>query len=197
MKKVANRPPGRPRSFNLEAALDQAIPVFWEKGYEGASFRDLTAAMGISAPSLVAAFGDKRSLFDAAIARYAETIASRHLTALQGAGSLRERLAAFFAAIVATATGDGKPTGCLVTCALADAAGDDLAACMQLGTLLAKADEALAQAFRAAGFTPEEAAGRGQIAAATMHSVTLRARAGASKGELQQIGDAAVRLLTA
>ena len=77
MKYPTKRPPGRPRGFSLEAALDCAIPIFWEKGYDGASFRDLTSAMGISAPSLVAAFGDKRGLFDAAVARYAETIAAR------------------------------------------------------------------------------------------------------------------------
>jgi hypothetical protein len=62
--------------------------------------------------------------------------------------------------------------------------------------LLGKADEALAQQFRAAGFAPEEAVGRARIAAATMHSIALRARAGAPKGDLHQIGDTAVRLLT-
>src|ERR1700729_2784553 len=132
MKNVAKRPPGRPRGFSLNAALDRAIPVFWAKGYDAASFRDLTSAMGISAPSLVAAFGDKRGLFDAAVARYAETIAARHLTALEGVDGLRERLAAFFAAVVANASGDGHPTGCLVTCAFSDLAGDTGAAGAQL-----------------------------------------------------------------
>jgi AcrR family transcriptional regulator len=196
MKNVAKRPPGRPRGFSLHAALDRAIPVFWAKGYDAASFRDLTSAMGISAPSLVAAFGDKRGLFDAAVARYAETIAARHLTALEGVDGLRERLAAFFAAVVANASGDGHPTGCLVTCALADLAGDDAAAGAQLAMLVAAADQSLTQQFRAAGFEAAEARGRAQIAAATMHSLTLRARAGAPKAELQQVSDAAVTLLT-
>jgi len=90
MEKLAKRPSGRPRGFSLEAALDAAIPVFWAKGYDGASFRELTRAMGITPPSLMAAFGDKRGLFDAAVARYAETIAAKHLAALQGADGLRE-----------------------------------------------------------------------------------------------------------
>ena len=196
MKNVAKRPPGRPRSFSLDAALDRAIPVFWAKGYDAASFRDLTSAMGISAPSLVAAFGDKRGLFDAAVARYAETIATRHLTALEGADGLRERLTAFFAAVIANASGDGHPTGCLVTCALADLAGDDAAAEAQLAMLLAAADQSLTRQFRSAGFEPGEARGRAQIAAATMHSLTLRARAGVPKAELQQVSDAAVMLLS-
>lgn len=196
MKSGAKRPPGRPRSFNREAALDRAIPVFWAKGYNGASFRDLTKAMGISAPSLVAAFGDKRGLFDAAIARYAETIAAGPFGELDGAERLPDRLRAFFAAVIANAAGDGHPTGCLITCALAEAAGDDVTAGTQLQMLVAAADEWLARHFRAAGFAPEEARSRAQIAVATMHSLALRARAGAPKAELQQLSDAAVMLLS-
>jgi AcrR family transcriptional regulator len=196
MKYAAKRPPGRPRSFDPKAVLDRAIPVFWAKGYNGASFRDLTRAMGISAPSLVAAFGDKRGLFDAAATRYAETIAAGPLTALEGANGLREQLAAFFAAVIANSVGDGQPTGCFVTCALAEAAGDDAAASTRLKMLVAAADEALARKFRAAGFEPEEARGRAQIGVATMHSLALRGRAGAPKAELQQISDAAVALLS-
>src|ERR1700730_3746747 len=105
MKYFGKRPPGRPRSFDPNAVLDRAIPVFWAKGYDGASFRDLTSTMGISAPSLVAAFGDKRGLFDAAVARYAETVAAKPMTALEGTDALRDRLSAFFAAVIANATG--------------------------------------------------------------------------------------------
>lgn len=196
MEKVIKRPPGRPRGFSREAALDRAFPIFWAKGYDGASFRDLTSAMGISPPSLMAAFGDKRGLFDAAVARYAQAIASKHLTAMEGADSLRDRLIAFFAAVIANAAGEGQPTGCLVTCALADVAGDDPAASAQLAMLVAAADASLTRQFRAAGFEPEEARGRAQIAAATMHSLTLRARAGTPKAELQEVSEAAVRLLS-
>src|SRR5262249_25202641 len=61
---------GRPRSFCTEEALDRAISVFWRKGYEGSSLADLTAAMGINAPSLYAAFESKEGLFRAALQRY-------------------------------------------------------------------------------------------------------------------------------
>ena len=53
--------------------MEQAVQLFWEKGYEQTSINDLTKAMGIAAPSLYAAFGDKRSLFDEAVARYLAT----------------------------------------------------------------------------------------------------------------------------
>jgi AcrR family transcriptional regulator len=61
---------GRPRSFDREEALEQAMEVFWNKGFEGASISDLTAAMGINPPSLYAAFGDKEKLFLEALDRY-------------------------------------------------------------------------------------------------------------------------------
>lgn len=61
---------GRPREFDTDAALDKALEVFKQKGYEGTSLPDLTNAMGISRPSLYAAFGNKEELFQKALDRY-------------------------------------------------------------------------------------------------------------------------------
>jgi AcrR family transcriptional regulator len=61
---------GRPRSFDLDAALDAAVEVFWRHGYEGAGLTELTDAMGIGRPSLYSAFGDKAQLFQQALGRY-------------------------------------------------------------------------------------------------------------------------------
>lgn len=61
---------GRPREFCLDAALAAALGVFWSKGYEGASMAELTHAMGITKPSLYAAFGNKEQLFRKALELY-------------------------------------------------------------------------------------------------------------------------------
>jgi AcrR family transcriptional regulator len=66
------RPIGRPREFDAEEALDKALMAFWRRGFEGTSLSDLTKAMGISRPSLYAAFGNKETLFRLALDRYAE-----------------------------------------------------------------------------------------------------------------------------
>jgi AcrR family transcriptional regulator len=63
---------GRPREFDADRALDRALRVFWRSGYEGASMADLTEAMGITRPSLYAAFGNKEELFRKALDRYVD-----------------------------------------------------------------------------------------------------------------------------
>src|ERR1700754_3206159 len=63
---------GRPREFDADSALDQAMEVFWRHGYEGATIAQLTDAMGINPPSLYAAFGSKEGLLKAALDRYTE-----------------------------------------------------------------------------------------------------------------------------
>lgn len=61
---------GRRREFDINQALDAVLCVFWRKGYEGASYTDLTAAAGVERPALYAAFGNKEALFRRALARY-------------------------------------------------------------------------------------------------------------------------------
>ena len=67
---VATLSRGRPREFCVEAALSAALAVFWSKGYEGASLSELTEAMGVTRPSLYAAFGNKEALFRKALDLY-------------------------------------------------------------------------------------------------------------------------------
>jgi len=68
--KTTLSPLGRPRAFDMDQALDQAMRLFWRKGFLGTSLSDLTEAMGINRPSLYAAFGNKEALFRRAVERY-------------------------------------------------------------------------------------------------------------------------------
>lgn len=105
---------GRPRSFDSDAALDQAMLLFWERGYEGTSLADLTAAMGISPPSLYAAFGDKESLFLACVERYGRS-AGRHAGAALSAGlGARETLEKILLDSAEEFGSPCHPKGCLV-----------------------------------------------------------------------------------
>lgn len=69
-KKSTTKMPGRPRKFDKDLALDIAMKVFMQKGYEATSITDITAGLGINRPSVYAAFGNKEALFTQALGRY-------------------------------------------------------------------------------------------------------------------------------
>ncbi len=65
---------GRPRKFDEHQALQAAMEVFWEKGFDGASCEDLLSAMKINAGSMYAAFGDKQALYEKALDLYCDRV---------------------------------------------------------------------------------------------------------------------------
>ena len=114
---------GRPLSFDRDAALEKAMLAFWESGYETTSISDLTAAMGVTAPSIYAAFGDKKRLFLEALRRYAgdpddlEKAFASAPTARQAVADMIENAARLF-------TGEFTPRGCLLASAVATGSKD-------------------------------------------------------------------------
>ena len=74
---------GRPTGFDTNRALDLAMRLFWERGYEGTSMADLSQKMGIHPSSIYAAFGDKQALFALAAQRYADVPAQYMVRALE------------------------------------------------------------------------------------------------------------------
>jgi AcrR family transcriptional regulator len=111
------KPRGRPLSFDREAALENAMHVFWERGYEAASISDLTAAMGITPPSLYTAFGDKERLFLEAIERYALGPGSAGPRALKEEPTARRAIERWLHEAADELTRPCHPKGCMVVMA--------------------------------------------------------------------------------
>jgi len=105
---------GRPRGFDEQQALDAALAVFWRNGYQAASMAELTQAMGISKPSLYAAFGNKEQLFLAALQRYREQQVVKHAEVLAAEPDLRRAMRAFLRSVAGMLTSEELPGGCMV-----------------------------------------------------------------------------------
>jgi AcrR family transcriptional regulator len=103
---------GRPRTFDVDDALDRAVEMFWRQGYEGTSIAELTAAMGVNKPSLYAVFGTKEELFQQVVQRYAE----RELAYFREALALPTALGVvsdYLNRNAAALTRPDRPPGCL------------------------------------------------------------------------------------
>jgi AcrR family transcriptional regulator len=128
--KTGNGKTGRPISFDKDAALEAAMLLFWERGYEGTSMADLTQAMGLNPSSIYAAFGDKNALFQLAVRRYMEMRAQYAVKALEEP-TLEKVVRTLFHNTVAFLTTPGHPPTCMtltgaVGCSLDAAPARDL-----------------------------------------------------------------------
>jgi TetR/AcrR family transcriptional repressor of nem operon len=118
----------RPREFDSDAALENAMHVFWAKGYQATSLDDLCLATGLGRSSLYAAFGDKRGLYLRSLDRYEEAGVGRIAKAL-ARPPLRKALAAFLDRVITDIVAGPGRSGCFIgNCAAELAHGDRAAA---------------------------------------------------------------------
>ena len=117
----------RPRKFDEATALDAAIECFWRRGYEATSLRDLTESMGLSAPSLYNAFGNKEELYARALDRYLDRTTRDRLRRLEEMYEPLEAIRQFFSEIIEHSVKDRSRKGCFLVNSAIEVAPHDSA----------------------------------------------------------------------
>ena len=115
---------GRPYEFDREKTLSRAMDVFWEKGYKATSIEDLVNRMGIKRGSIYNTFGDKHSLFIAAVEHYGDAVTSEMIKVLESEGPPLENIHKFFDTLV-NSPRDRKMRGCLISNTVVELAPHD------------------------------------------------------------------------
>jgi len=189
---------GRPREFSIPDALDKATPIFWQKGYRGTSLDDLTEAMDINRPSLYAAFGDKENLFLQVVDRYRERYIFPPVKKLLEAKDLRKGLTEFFSSMADVLVQNQTPAGCVIACLLSDECGESESIRNKLADSIGRSDAAFYRLFdqhQKQLRKSLDAASAGRIMTSLMQGMATRARAGANKRALLQIGESFIKLM--
>ena len=189
---------GRPRAFEPEIALAQAMDVFWKHGFAAASLDDVSAATGLNRPSLYGAFGDKRALYLQAYGEYRKRMNDSFAPLFAAKKPLKAKLRRILvAALDLYLSGDNGPRGCFTVLSAASDAIADPELQSVVGEAIDNTDRAFGRMFaeaRAAGELPASADPRrlARMATATLHTLSIRARARIPRAQILPIIDDAV-----
>ncbi|NYT41572.1 TetR/AcrR family transcriptional regulator [Sphingomonas sp. R-74633] len=192
--KIAPRGRGRPRKFDEEAVLRAALQRFRTLGYSNTSLDDLAEATGVNRPSLYAAFGDKKALYLAGLARTHASVDAT-FAALYAVDYPMEKMlkALFLGSLEGFLTGEDGPSGCIAVNTAATEAVSDPDIRAALAAFVALQDGWIEKLMTQAG--SKDPLGDAQIASSVIHSLSTRARAGTPRADLIAIGKKATALL--
>ncbi len=187
---IPKRARGRPRGFIPDEALDRAVEMFWEHGYEGVDVDRIARAVNVTKPALYRAFGDKPTLLLKAVERYAMTHGAPRMAAFQAEPDIHKAVTAFCEATVNATTGDAR-CGCMMAAAalgqservteIRSYAAERLTA---TADIFAKRFEQEIKAGRLTRSTSAKVRGRALVD--LLQGLQLRAKAGVAREQLLQ-----------
>jgi AcrR family transcriptional regulator len=151
---------GRPRTLDRNVGLDVAARLFWEHGYEGTSIADLTAAMGVTPPSLYATFGSKEELYRQALDHAIERESKTRMDALQSDMSAYEALSFYLHDVATSISRPDDPRGCIVSTAVVQRAAENETVAKSVTARREAAIKAIRERF-------DRAVSEGELAAGT------------------------------
>ncbi|ANK76654.1 transcriptional regulator (plasmid) [Ensifer adhaerens] len=186
---------GRPREFDRDAALETAMRLFWRHGYEGVSFQQLTAAMGVAAPSLYAAFGNKSALYLEAVDRYRSLRGATDLSFMDVYETADD---AVLALLIATAHGLSDPSteaGCMLNMGMLTSHPDHAEIAAQLSERRTAFTALLAGKLQR-WLDEEAAADRAVYLSAVIQGMAVQARDGAGRERLEGLARLAAKAIS-
>ncbi|MDR3516543.1 MAG: TetR/AcrR family transcriptional regulator [Azospirillaceae bacterium] len=197
MDSEKRRPRGRPRVFDRDKALETALTLFWRHGYEGTSIADLTAAMGVTPPSLYAAFGSKEQLYYQALDRYRASHGAFVAHALAEEATARGAIARVLREAVLVYAEGPKPRGCMLATGALNCAPEHADVTADLAARRRAAIAAIAARLARAAAEGElppttDTAGLAAYYAAIVQGLSIQARDGVDRAILDTIVETAL-----
>ncbi len=151
----------RPKEFDTQEVLDQALQVFWSKGYEASSLTDLLGAMGLSKSSFYETFGSKHELYLAALDRYRDTEGASLIALLEGPTPARAAIETAFGHLIEAAKAKGEKRGCFLNNCATELGAHDPQAAGRVAQGMARIEQAFARAVARGQTAGEIASERG------------------------------------
>jgi TetR/AcrR family transcriptional regulator, transcriptional repressor for nem operon len=194
------RPRGRPREFDMDEALDRAIRVFCEQGYNATSIGDLIDAMGLASGSIYKAFRDKRAVFLAALDRHVVLRKEQIAAAARGSRPVRERLRDVLAFFVESSKGAEGRRGCMIVGSAVELAIVDREVAARVSASLSKNEAFIADLIRegqadgsiSAAIDPEQTA---RVMVCLTLGLRVAGKSGRAPQDMASAVDIAMKLL--
>lgn len=184
MDKVVRRRRGGPRTFNRDQAVDTAMRLFWRHGYEGVSLNDLTSAIGVAPPSIYAAFGSKAGLYREALDHYFGLPGA--LQELGATATLPETVETLLRKAVDAVTDPAGERGCMVSSGMLQCASENSDLALELVERRNSMREMIAETLTH-WLDQERATSLARYLVAVLQGLSIQARDGASRKELEQV----------
>jgi TetR/AcrR family transcriptional repressor of nem operon len=185
----------RPREFDELEVMESLMKVFWDSGYESTTMLDLVKASGLLKGSLYGAFGDKQSIYLAALKHYNRTRMHAQIEILNGEGSVRQKISRLFDNVIEATKGDLFAGGCLLCNASLEKAVKDKLVKSEIKTTIRRLKVAIVDAVKKEGINEEQAASLAAFIISAYFGTRVLAKAGAPAAMIGDTRDHCLQLL--
>ena len=185
----------RPREFDEEQVIEKLMNVFWEKGYEATSMKDLVAASGLLKGSLYGAFGDKHAQYLAALRHYHHTRIQASIDMLRGEGTPRQKISRLFDGVIEPTKRGLFAGGCLLCNASLEVAATDREVKAEVKTTIRRLKVAIMEALQPAVPNEEQAGSLAACIVSAYFGTRILAKGGAPAAMIGATRDHCLRLI--